>query len=145
MDCAVLVALRTLNLSVRRYIDRAPVQKELLQLTGTAGWILGYLADHEHEDIYQRDIEKEFQMCRSAVSKMLAALETAGFIVRERVLHDDRLKKIILTPLARQYTEQIRDNNRKTEQALTAGFSPEELRTLHGFLSRMQQNMTDAT
>ena len=144
MDYATLFALRSLNLSIRRHIDRAPVQKELMQLTGTAGWIIGYLADHEQEDIYQRDLEKEFRMCRSAVSKMLAALENAGFIVRARATHDDRLKKIVLTPLAREYTEQIRENNRKTEQALMEGFSDEEICLLHGFLSRMQKNMTNA-
>lgn len=144
MDCATLIALRTLSISIRRHIDRSEVGKELEQLTGTSGWIVEYLADHEMEDIYQRDLEREFRMCRSTASKMLAALENAGFIVRERVMHDDRLKKIILTPLAKQYAEQIRENNRRTEQTLTSGFSPEELDTLQGFLSRMQKNISAA-
>ena len=108
MEYKTLVALRTLSIGIRRHLDRSEVCKELAQLTGTGGWIIGYLADHENEDIYQRDLEREFRMCRSTASKVLAALENAGFIVRERVTHDDRLKKIILTPLAKQYTEQIR-------------------------------------
>ena len=144
MENETLIALRTLSISIRRHIDRSEVCKELAQLAGTSGWIVGYLADHETEDIYQRDLEREFRMCRSTASKMLAALVNAGFIVRERVTHDDRLKKIILTPLAKQYTEQIRENNRRTERMLTCGFAPEELETLRSFLNRMQKNITDA-
>lgn len=29
-------------------------------ITGSNGWILGYLADHENEEIYQKDIEEKF-------------------------------------------------------------------------------------
>lgn len=143
MDCETLLAVRHLGISIRRHIDRLPVQEELIRLTGPSCWILEYLADHEYEDIYQRDLEREFRLCRSTASKMLAALESGGFVVRERVLHDDRLKKITLTPRAKQYTEQIRENNRKTEQALIRGLTPEELRTLHSLMERMQRNLTE--
>ena len=143
MDFGTLIALRSLNLSIRRHVERSAVTKELNQLAGPSGWIVGYLIEHEDTAIYQRDLEKEFGMCRSTASKLLATLEQAGFIVRERVPHDDHLKKIILTPLARQYGEKIRENNREIEQELISGFSEEELQTLHRFLDRMQRNITE--
>ena len=44
-------------------------------------------------DIYQRDVEKEFQIRRSTVTGTLQLLEKKGFIRRESVEWDARLKK----------------------------------------------------
>ena len=138
-----MLELRMLDKSIRRQFEHSPVTEALDSLTGMHCWIIGYLADHESEDIYQRDLEKEFGTCRSAISKMLAAMEKNGLVVRERVASDDRLKKIVLTPLARQFTEQIRSDNRRLEQTLINGFSDAELATLHKYMQRMQSNLTE--
>lgn len=141
MECRTMLALHMLEKNIRKQIEHFPVAQELDSMTGMHCWIIGWLADREHEDIYQRDLEKQFGSCRSAISKMLAAMEHNGLIVRERVASDDRLKKIVLTPLARQYIEQIRAENRILEQTLTDGFSPAELETLYRYLARMQENL----
>ena len=52
------------------------------------------------------------------------------------------MKKIVLTPLAKQFTEQIRRDNRSLEETLTHGFSEAELQTLCGYLDRMQSNLS---
>lgn len=142
MDCQTMMELRMLNQSIHKQIEQTPSVKALDSLTGMHCWIIGYLADHEAEDIYQRDLEKEFGTCRSAISRMLAAMEKNGLVERERVATDDRLKKIVLTPLAKQFTEQIRADNRIFEHTLTHGFTDAELQTLHSFLQRMQANLT---
>ena len=142
MESQTMLRLHMLEKSIRKSFERSPVVQDLNTLTGMHCWIIGYLADHEPEDIYQRDLEKEFGSCRSAISKMLAAMEHNGLVVRERVASDDRLKKIVLTPLAKQYIEQIRAENRRLEDALTCGFSAEELDTLVSYLTRMQNNLS---
>ena len=63
-----MLALRMLNVSIRRRIESSQVKQELNHLAGPNGWVLGYLADHEDADVYQRDLEKELCICRSAVS-----------------------------------------------------------------------------
>ena len=38
-----------------RYFDNSPIKKSLDQVTGTNGWIIGYLADHDDRVIYQNE------------------------------------------------------------------------------------------
>ena len=49
-------------------------------------------------DIYQKDIEKAFQIRRSSATGILQLLEKNGFIYRETVEWDARLKKLLPTP-----------------------------------------------
>lgn len=139
-----MLALRMLNTSIRRHIENSQTKQELDHIVGVNGWIIGYLAEHESEEIYQRDLERDLCICRSAVSKIVAALEKSGLIERERVASDDRLKKLVLTERGRQYTEQIRTENLAIEQQITDGFSPEELAALHQYLKKMQQNLVNS-
>ena len=142
MEYQTLLALRMLNTSIRRHIENSQTKQELDHIIGVNGWIIGYLAEHENEAIYQRDLERDLGICRSAVSKIVAELEKSGLIERERVASDDRLKKLVLTERGRQYTGQIRTENQAIEQQLTDGFSAEELSALHLYLKKMQQNLT---
>ena len=134
--------LRILNNTIHRYVDSSPIKKEIENVTGTNGWIIAYLADHEEEDIYQRDLEKEFGITRSTTSKVIALMEKKGLVGREKVACDDRLKKIVLTEKSQILADKFRRDTMNTEQKLIRGFSQEELEILHSFLSRMRENMT---
>lgn len=59
------------------------------------GWILGYLAHHPDQNVFQKDIENAFCVRRSTVSKVIRLMETKGLIRRESVPNDARLKKQI--------------------------------------------------
>lgn len=135
-----VTALRRVNQSIRKYIE---AMQKPEPLTGANGWILAYLADHADAEIYQRDLEKQLGIGRSAISKSVAALEKDGLLERSRVLSDDRLKKLVLTAEGRQYTEQIRSGTQLLEQQLTDGFSEAELELLQQFFLRMQQNLSN--
>ncbi len=138
-----MLALRKINAGIRRSIENSDVKQELDHLTGMHGWIICYLADHAGEDIYQRDLEKNLCLCRSAVSKIVALMEKNGLIERARVASDERLKKLVLTERGRQYTDQVRADCIRIEQQLTAGFSSEERRLLLLLLERMRNNITE--
>lgn len=143
-DNQTILALHHLNAAIRRSIEHTESKQELDHMTGVYGWVMGYLSDHEGEDIYQRDLEKAFSMCKSGVSKTVAALERNRLIERTKVASDDRLKKIILTDRGKELTEQIRADNERLEAELTRGFSDAELTALRQFLLRMQQNITES-
>ena len=140
-----MLTLRMVNAGIRRQIEAFRSRDGLDAAAGINGWVLGYLAEHEDEDVYQRDLEKELGVCRSGVSKIVAALEKEGLLERSRVASDDRLKKLILTDRGREYTGQIREDCRRLEDVLTGGFTPEETAQLLSYLERMQQNLTEAT
>lgn len=46
------------------------------------GWILRYLYEHQDAEIYQKDIEKYFGICRSGVTNIIQALEKKGLVYR---------------------------------------------------------------
>ena len=67
------------------------------KVTVMHGWIIGYLTHNADRDIYQKDIESEFAISRSTVTNILKLMEKKGYITRESVASDARLKKIALT------------------------------------------------
>lgn len=141
VDSGMIQRLRLLHCAMRRRFERSAFKQEIDHITGTHGWVLGFLAERDGTDIYQRDLEKTLGLSRSATSKLLALMEQNGLVRRVRVASDDRLKKIVLTDKARQYTAQAAEDLRQTEQILTAGFTPEELSQLRTYLDRMQENL----
>ena len=67
--------IRSLNNAIRREVDSSPVKRKIDDITGTNGWIIGYISRNSGRDIYQRDIEKEFGITRSTASKVLILME----------------------------------------------------------------------
>ena len=61
------------------------------------GWIMRYLYENRKKDIFQKDIEKFFSIGRSTVTNIIQILEKKGYVRRESVEYDARLKKVILT------------------------------------------------
>ena len=51
------------------------------------------LANYSERDIYQKDIEEDLDTRSASISVLLKKMEGDEMIVRERVSHDDRLKK----------------------------------------------------
>ena len=78
--------------------------------TGKNAWIIGYIAEHSDRDVFQRDIEEDFSIRRSTVSNMISLMEQKGYIKRESVDYDARLKKLVLTPKALDIHRRVYDN-----------------------------------
>lgn len=91
-----LLIMRTATM-IRRKADSNVYMNKVHKITGSNGWILGYLAEHEDEDVYQKDIEEKFCVTRSTVSKVLKGMESKGLLRRESVSSDARLKRLVLT------------------------------------------------
>ena len=129
-----------MNIGRRLYqeLQKTPGTEEV---TGTNGRIIRYLAEHEDDPIYQRDLEREFGFTRSTASRVLQLMEQKNLINRKGVAHDARLKRVTLTDYSRCFTDQMRENARILQEQLLTGFSEEEIELLHSFISRMQENI----
>ena len=134
--------LRVLTNSIRRYFEFSSNRLEIQNATGNNKLIVHYLAENEEKDIYQKDIETHFNIARSTASKVLMLMEQKGLIERQRVAHDARLKKIVLTAQAKKIKQLMREDAAKMEQTLTKGFSARELKALHSYLRRMRSNIS---
>lgn len=135
--------LRALNNLIRRYFDSSNQRREIERVTGNNGWIIGYLANHAEQEIYQKDIEDHFTLNRSTVSKVLSLMERKELVRREPVAQDGRLKRIVLTEKALEIQEVMMLEGEKMEHALTEGFSEKELANLSDYLKRMKKNISN--
>ncbi|MDD4716003.1 MAG: MarR family winged helix-turn-helix transcriptional regulator [Oscillospiraceae bacterium] len=136
------IELRSLeNLIMRRFAN-ADHKKHIDSVTGTNGWIIGFLANNPDKDIYQKDLEEQFTITRSTVSKVLILMEKKGLIERRGVPNDSRLKKLVLTDKAWKLSEAMKENGEKLNAALIKGFTEEELEALYSYIQRMKDNIT---
>lgn len=110
-------------------------------MTAMQCWMMRFIKDRDGEDIYQRDIEKEFKISRATASNMLSVMERKGLVERLPVEHDARLKKLVLTERARNMQEQAENDMRQMEDVLVSGMSESEILQLKNALNRILENL----
>ncbi|MBQ6813967.1 MAG: MarR family transcriptional regulator [Lachnospiraceae bacterium] len=137
------IQIRNTNNIIRRVVTNQPTSKLMDKLTGTNTWLLAYIGEQTDKgiDVFQRDIEENFGITRSCVSKVITLMEQKGFIERKEVEHDARLKKLVLTEEAAKYAAKMREDSIEMEKKITAGFSDEEKDKLLEFLDRIVTNL----
>ena len=126
--------LRALNISLLRYLAKHKVRtnKEKSdypdETRGLQIWVIDYLIKHQDEDIFQRDLEKEFVMRRSTATNFVKKMEQAGLIRRKPVAYDARLKKIILTDKAFELQAGMMAKKKEFETLLRGDLSEAEIK-----------------
>lgn len=135
--------LKFINNLIRRRLDVRFSEQGLGELSGMQGPMVGYIYDNcKKQDIFQKDIEKVFNIRRSTATVMLQNLELKGFITRQAVEHDARLKKIMVTEKAEQYNLRIREQIDEFHKELEQGITEEEKEEFSRILDKIQQNLT---
>ncbi len=133
--------IRLLHNQIHKRMEAKRQENEKEPLTGMQRWTLGFLRDHDGEDIYQKDIETEFSVSRATASNMLAVMERKGLLQREAVAHDARLKKLVLTEKARALVDRSEQDMRDMEALLSKGLSETEIKNLKKYLDQMLLNL----
>lgn len=133
--------LRILSRNINKYFINYGNRKKIDKMTGSGAWIIAYIAENVHRDIFQRDLEKEFDITRSTASKNVDLLVKNGFIEREPVDYDARLKKLVLTEKSKEIFKIMRNDRATLEAQMLLGFSEEEKKQLRGFLKRLSKNI----
>ena len=114
-------------------------------LTGSQRHIMRFILLRTlHTDVYQKDIEEEFRIRKSTVTGILKLLEKNGFIRRESVQKDARLKRIVPTARAETLRPQIQEQLKRTEILLMEGIPEEEIRVWRRVMCRMFGNLVRA-
>ena len=89
--------LRRVDNLIFRRLNQFSRANGVEQTTPMHGWIIEYLYRHRDEPVFQRDIEREFSITRSTVTNILQLMERKGYIRRQSVPQDARLKQLVLT------------------------------------------------
>lgn len=106
-------------------------------LTGTQVQIIDFLTSvPANEDVFQKDLEAEFNIRRSTATNILKIMEKKELIKRESVESDSRLKKIIVLDKALRLQGNIDDFIKENDQRILSSLGAFERR---GFLHALQK------
>ena len=107
------------------------------------GMLIGFLMNNADKEIFQKDIEAEFDIARSTVTATLDSMERKGYITREAVERDARLKKITLTQKAVESHNRIVADLEQLERAMFKNISAEEADTLFAIMDKIKENLSN--
>ena len=96
------------------------------------------------EDVFQKDLEAEFQMARSTASGILQSMEKKQLIIRESIPRDARLKRLVLTPKGMEFQMEIIDNFARIQKALSADIPEKKLEEFYETADMIRENVVKA-
>lgn len=88
-------------------------------------------------DVYQKDLEILMNVRRSTVSSVIGLLENKGFVKRQGVPGDARLKKLTLTLRGMEVFERLKMEIDEEDKRLMQVFTQEELTAFTQYLERL--------
>ena len=112
------------------------------EVTLMHGWIIRYLYTNQDKDVFQKDIEQYFSIGRSTVTNIIQLMERKGYIARESVEHDARLKKVVLTETGIRNQEMLEDLVESLDTRLVDGITDEELYVFYSVIEKLKRNLT---
>ena len=128
--------IRVLSKYMGRYLD--DIHGIDCMLSGPQGLILIYLCEND-EEVYQ--IEKYFNIRRSTATGLLNSLEKNGYITKEPVENDKRMKKIKATEHAYSTVEKIDNHVIQLEKIMLDGIDEKEVKQFRNTISKMTLNL----
>lgn len=134
--------VKTLNNMITKKIIAYSSESELDEVTVMHGWILGYLYDNRDEEIFQKDIEKEFEINKSTVTCIIKLMEKKGYIQRQSVEYEGRLKRIRLTDKGEKSHIEALKSIKKVEGILRQNIPDEELDSFFNTINKLKSNLS---
>ena len=115
--------LKQANNNMMRHFDQFAKQ---FGLTGNQMAVIDFIMNHEKQEIFQRDIEHEFNIQRSTTTVLLQRMEKKGLIERHTSSKDARQKAVVLTDKAVKIASACQVYLRAEEEEFAQKFSAEE-------------------
>ena len=136
--------MRYFNQCMKRLVDQKNREREEnYGMSMTDGWILRYLHEHEGEEVFQKNIETDLHIKKSALTQQLNEMEAHGLIRRSISKHDSRYKCISRTEKAMEIHQQIMDEIEEHEKLMRKGIDEEDLEVFSRVLDHMIQNISE--
>jgi len=145
-DTSISITIKHLANQLTRYLTtQAMLGQKMIKLgefTEVQGHIIHFLAEHMHEDVYQKDIEKYLNIRRSTATVILQRMEKAGMLTREVCSDDGRMKKLILTAKSKELHPQAKAELLNAEAQARKGISPEDLAVFFEVVEKITSNIS---
>ncbi|MFR3556912.1 MAG: MarR family winged helix-turn-helix transcriptional regulator [Paraclostridium sordellii] len=131
-----------INHIISRKMDASVINAIDDNLTISQAYVIDFISiEGKHKEIFQKDIEREFDLKRSSVSLMLNNMEKSDLIERVPVTEDARLKKIILTEKSKKTYKKISIAIDSIENRLSEDITQEEIEVFQRVLEKIRNNL----
>ena len=112
-------------------------------ITGFQGRIIGFIfvRNSRKLPVYQKDIENEFKINRSSVTSVLNTMKKNGYVKREAVESDARLKLVVLTDKGKKAAKKNLQTIVEFEQRLVQGLSQKDVEKFKEMLDIVLDNL----
>ncbi|ALJ31282.1 hypothetical protein AKUA1202_14960 [Apilactobacillus kunkeei] len=132
--------LKIASTQLTKQFDKFAIQYDLTSMQMS---VIDFLTLFYDQEIFQKDIEHEFNIRRSTASTLLKRMEDKGLVRRVESNKDARQKQVILTDLAVQYEDDIQKFMVETQQQIHSFLSDEEYAALESSLDKIIKHMGD--
>lgn len=133
-----------INKISHRLRRRSQAVQESIGISEAQGRILNYiLAEGSRRNVYQKDIEEEFDLRPPTASSILRSLEKQEMISRVPDETDGRLKKLIFTEKADKIRLALEEEIVETERRLLDGITDEEQKIFLRLAEKMFHNLEE--
>lgn len=113
-------------------------------VTGIQGKIIGFIKfESEKRDVFQKDIEEEFDIRRSSVTSVITLLEKKGYVKRVSVLKDARLKKLVLTEKGLELHNEVYNDIDNFESYVKDELTEDEMNIFIDILNRLNKRIEE--
>ncbi|KPN80216.1 Transcriptional regulator [Apilactobacillus kunkeei] len=132
--------LKIASTQLTKQFDKFAIQYDLTSMQMS---VIDFLTLFKDQEMFQKDIEREFNIRRSTASTLLKRMEDKGLVRRVESNKDARQKQVILTDLAVQYEDDIQKFMVETQQQIHGFLSDEEYAALESSLDKIIKHMGD--
>lgn len=133
--------INKLSRLISRKVDAAVLSAIDDNITVSRAYVIDFITYNNDRDVFQKDLEMEFDLKRSSVSLMLNNMEKHNLIKRVPVAEDARLKKIILTEKAIELSKKIAYAIDSVEGILAENLNQDEINTFLNLLNKIRTNI----
>lgn len=99
----------------------------------------------EKDGLAHTELARRLGVQPATITKMIRRMERSGFVERRPDQRDQRVSRVYLTEAGQAVREKVLQIWQALDEEAFAGFTPEERELLHGFFSRIRENLQRAT
>ncbi len=126
---------------LKRQIEK---DNQIFGVSAIQGRIIQYIErQSKKNDVFQKDLELEFELRGASLSSTLQNLESQELIIREPLKSDQRLKRIVLTDKALDVSKKITKNIINVENNVFKVLTVEEQKLLHKLLGKIIEGIKE--
>lgn len=136
----VVYQLKTLENLIHRAVDKKYCNHDHKHVSMIQIQIVHFLLNNEDKDIYQKNIEKRFDIRRSTVSGVLFNMEKHGIVHR---IKQGVQKKIILSDSAKKQAKEIKKEMINFDLLLKKNIKQEKLDIFFEVIEQIKVNIEE--